>query len=190
MGGLSGVIRTRVGYAGGESADPTYHNLDGHTETVQVDFDPTKISYQELVEAFFADHDSTVRGLPVQYRSVVFVHDAEQERVAQAVMATVQAAAERPVQTVILPLKAFYLAEDYHQKYALQGSSILSREFRAMYPDLWDLVDSTAAARVNAYLYGEGTAEVWDTEIDKLGLSAEALAHLQAVAPAGACPVG
>jgi peptide-methionine (S)-S-oxide reductase len=189
LGGLSGVIRTRVGYAGGESVDPTYHNLDGHTETVQVDFDPTKIGYQQLVEAFFSDHDSTIRGLPVQYRSVVFVHDAEQERIAQAVMATVQAAAERPVQTVILPLKAFYLAEGYHQKYALQQDAIMFAQFRAMYPDLWDMVGSTAAARVNAYLYGEGTAEVWLAEVDKLGLSTEALAHLQAVAPAGACPV-
>lgn len=187
MGSLSGVIRTRVGYAGGESDDPTYHNLDGHTETVQIDFDPTRITYEALVEFFFAAHDSTIPGLPRQYRSVIFVHDAEQQRSAEAVMERVRATAERPVATVILPLDAFYLAEDYHQKYALQGDATILREFRAMYPDMRALIDSTAAARVNAYLYGEGTAEVFRAEVNKLGLSPEAINHLQLVSPSGAC---
>jgi methionine-S-sulfoxide reductase len=183
------VIRTRVGYAGGESDHPTYHDLGGHTETVQVDFDPALVSYQELVEIFFAGHDSTVSGLPRQYRSAILVHDAEQESVARQVMEQAQAAAERPVQTVIIPLKAFYLAEDYHQKYALQGDSSLLGEFRAMYPEMRDLVDSTAATRVNAYLYGEGTSEAFETEIDRLGISPEGIAHLRSASPAGACPV-
>lgn len=187
MGALPGVIRTRVGYAGGDSDDPTYYNLDGHTETVQVDFDPTQISYEELVEAFFAGHDSTIPGLSRQYRSVIFVHDPEQESIAHTVLARVDEAAARPVQTVILPFEHFYLAEDYHQKYALQGDSVTLQEFRAMYPDMKDLVDSTAAARVNAYLYGEGTAEVFQAEVDKLGLSQEALSHLESVSPSGAC---
>lgn len=189
MGGVSGVIRTRVGYAGGESSDPTYHDLGGHTETVQVDFDPAKISYRELVEVFFADHDSTVPGPSRQYRSVVFVHDTEQERVAREVMQQVQATAERPVQTAIEPLKAFHLAEDYHQKYALQGDSLIFGEFRAMYPAMKDLIDSPAAARVNAYLYGEGTAEQLQAEIDRLGLSPQGVARLQEASPAGACAI-
>jgi peptide-methionine (S)-S-oxide reductase len=154
---------------------------------VQVDFDPTQISYKALVEVFFAAHDSTISGLPLQYRSVIFVHDAEQERIAQEVMQHVQATAKRPVQTVILPLQAFYPAEDYHQKYALQGDSILFGEFRAMYPDMKALLDSTAATRVNAYLYGDGTAEQLQAEIDKLGLSPEAVARLESVSPAGSC---
>jgi peptide-methionine (S)-S-oxide reductase len=189
LGSLSGVIRTRVGYAGGTSDDPTYHDLGGSSETVQVDFDPKQISYKELVEIFFAAHDSTISGLPLQYRSVIFVHDAEQERIAREVMQQVQATAKRPVQTAILPFKAFYVAEDYHQKYALQGDSLIFSELRAVYPDMRDLVDSTAAARLNAYLYGEGTAEQLQAEIGKLGLSPEAVAHLQAVSPAGACAV-
>ena len=189
MGALPGVIRTRVGYAGGDSNDPTYHNLDGHTETVQVDFDPARVGYQELVEAFFAGHDSTIPGLPRQYRSVVFVHDAGQERIAREVMRQVDEAAHRAVQTVILPFDAFYPAEDYHQKYALQGDRRLNAEFRAMYPAMRELVDSTAAARVNAYLYGEGTAEQLQAEIDRLGLSPEGMARLQSVSPVGACPV-
>ncbi len=178
-----------MGYAGGTSDDPVYYNLDGHSETVQVDFDPSQISYRELVETFFAAHDSTITGLPLQYRSVIFTHDAEQARIAQEVMQQVQATAKRPVQTVILPLETFYPAEDYHQKYALQGDPILFPEFRAMYPNMQDLVDSTAAARVNAYLYGEGTAEQLQAEIDKLGLSPEAVAHLESVSPAGSCLV-
>jgi peptide-methionine (S)-S-oxide reductase len=189
LGGVSGVIRTRVGYAGGESKDPTYHNLGGHTETVQVDFDPTKVSYRELVRVFFAGHDPTIPGLPRQYRSVIFVHDAGQEAIAREVLQQVQATAERPVQTAIEPFTAFYLAEDYHQKYALQGDSSLYAEFRAMYPDMKGFVDSTAAARVNAYLYGEGTPELFLAELDQLGLSEAGVAHLRSATPLGGCAV-
>ncbi len=189
MGALPGVIRTRVGYAGGTSTDPTYHNLDGHSETVQVDFDPAKITYEELAEAFFASHDSTVPGLPLQYRSVIFVHDSEQERVARAIMERVDADAKRPVQTVILPFEHFYLAEDYHQKYALQGDRKLWAEFQAMYPDMRDLIDSTAAARVNAYLYGEGSPEQLQADLGLLGLSPEGIARLQSASPVGACAI-
>lgn len=187
MGGLKGVIRTRVGYAGGESENPTYHNLGGHTETVQVDFDPRQISYESLVEFFFQAHDSTIPGLPRQYRSVIFTQGAEQANVAQTVMQRVQATVQRPVQTVVIPLQAFHLAEDYHQKYALQQDGIILPEFKAMYPDIWAMVDSTAATRVNAYLYGEGGGELFATEVDLLGLSDKAVAHLRDATPAGAC---
>ena len=87
-------------------------------------------------------------------------------------------------------LRKFYMAEDYHQKYALRLNGSFFQEFTAMYPDLQDLVDSTAATRVNAYLYGCGTGEQLQTEIDSFGLSEEAKGHLQNIVPVGGCPVG
>ena len=89
----------------------------------------------------------------------------------------------------MIPAADFYIAEDYHQKYALQGNSALLGEFRAIYPDFGDLVDSTAATRVNAYLYGYGTPEQLSAELDGLGLSVTGKARLLASSPAGVCPV-
>jgi methionine-S-sulfoxide reductase len=189
LGGVSGVIRTRVGYAGGTTEDPTYYRIGDHSETVQVDFDPSRVSYEELVEVFFAGHDATLPAYSRQYMSAIFVHDADQERVARSVLQRVQEASAETLTTVVAPLTGFYLAEDYHQKYALQGDGILLADLRAIYPEMRDLVDSTAAARVNAYLYGFGTAEQLSAEIDDLGLSAAGKARLQSASPVGACLV-
>lgn len=189
MGALTGVIRTRVGYTGGTTKDPTYYNLGDHTETVQLDFDPSRVTYEALVEAFFAAHDATQPAGRRQYMSAIFVYGADQDRIARSVMQRLQGASKDVIQTQIVPAADFYVAEDYHQKYALQGDSLLLGELRAIYPDLWDLVDSTAATRVNAYLYGEGTAEQLRAELDRLGLSTAGKDRLLAAAPAGVCPV-
>ncbi|OFW58170.1 MAG: hypothetical protein A2133_00675 [Actinobacteria bacterium RBG_16_64_13] len=178
-----------MGYEGGTSTDPTYHDLGGHAETVQLDFDPSKVSYEELVEKFFTFHKAAHAASTGQYRTVIFVNGAEQERIARAVMQRVQETSDGTIQTRIVSGAAFYLAEDYHQKYALQGDGVLRGEFRAMYPDLWDLVDSTAATRVNAYLYGDGTAEQLQAELGGLGLSASAQEYLLSASPVGACLV-
>ncbi len=186
---MQGVIRTRVGYAGGTTADPTYHDLGGAAEAVQFDFDPAQVSYEQLVEMFFTFHDATFAPVSGQYRSVIFVAGAEQERIARAVLERVQADAEETIRAQIVQLDRFALAEDYHQKYALQMDSLLYKELSAFYPDLWDLVDSTAATRVNAYLDGYGTAEQLEAEIAGLGLSPRGQEHLRAASPAFVCPV-
>jgi methionine-S-sulfoxide reductase len=177
-----------VGYTGGSTKDPTYYNLADHTETVQLDYDPAKVDYEELVESFFGAHDATGASSKQQYMSAIFVHDAEQERVARAVMQQVQAQTKRTLKTQILPAGEFYLAEDYHQKYALRGSRFF-QAFQAMYPDFWDIVDSPAATRVNAYVYGFGTEGQLADELDSLGLSAEAKQSLGKLKPVAACPI-
>jgi hypothetical protein len=156
---------------------------------VEVDFDPSQVSYEQLVEKFFGFHDATRPAPKRQYMSAILVRDAEQERTARSVMQRVQETSERAIQTSIIPLAEFYLAEDYHQKYALQRITALFGEFQAMYPNIWDLVDSTAATRVNAYLYGIGTAEQLSADLDGLGLSEKGKARLQSASPVGACPV-
>jgi len=174
LGLLEGVVRTRVGYMGGTTADPTYETLGDHTETVQLDYDPTVISYEELLTAFFGSHDCAVGGIKRQYMSVVFFHDAEQERLAREAKAAMETRLGKTVQTKILPAATFYMAEDYHQKHTLQGYESFMREFRVMYSEFADIVGSTAAARVNGYLHGYGTEGQLRRELDSLGISEEA----------------
>ncbi len=156
---------------------------------MQLDFDPTKVSYEQLVEKFFEFHDATLARTSGQYRSVIFAADAEQERIAGAVLEREQAKTADAIRAKIVALDIFTLAEDYHQKYALQMDRQLFAELSAIYPDLWDLVDSTAATRINAYLDGFGTSEQLQAELDLLGLSSAGRDHLRAASPAAVCPV-
>ena len=170
-----------MGYTGGTTDAPTYEDLGDHTETVQIDYDPSVISYEELLLVFFAGHDAACGLTKRQYMSAIFFHDEVQERLARQAKAQEESRLGQVVQTQILPATTFYPAEDYHQKYALQGDPLLMREFWAIYPDFADIVASTAAARVNAYLSGCGTRERLQAQLDDLGLSEEAAEHLLSV---------
>ncbi len=176
------MVRTRVGYAGGASENPTYHNLGDHTEAIQIEYDPPLISYQELLDAFWAGHDPTRPARSQQYASIIFYHNDEQERMSRASKERQEAQYGCQVYTKIIPATAFYLAENYHQKYRLQQSREFMCEFEAIYPDHADFVNSTAAARVNGYLGGYGALADLQAEIDDLGLSPEASERLLGLA--------
>ena len=168
------MIRTRVGYAGGATENPTYHNLGDHAEAVQIEYDPSRISYQELLDVFWAGHNPARPVWSRQYASIIFYHDEEQRRLAQASKEQYEAQCDCRVYSEIVPAAAFYLAEDYHQKYQLRQSPTFMDVFATIYPDPADFVNSTAAARVNGYLGGYGTLANLQAEIDDLGLSPEA----------------
>ncbi|MCG3123938.1 MAG: Peptide methionine sulfoxide reductase MsrA [Phycisphaerales bacterium] len=123
-----GVVGAAVGYSGGHLENPTYKQVctdtTGHAEVVQLTFDPTKVSYEQLVDLFFRLHDPTQlnRQGPdygTQYRSVIFYHSPEQKQVAEAVKARRSASGKhkRPIVTVVEPAQTFYRAEEYHQQY-------------------------------------------------------------------------
>ena len=123
---LDGVSRTRVGYAGGTVDRPSYKQVcsdrTGHAEVVEVTYDPDQVPYERLLAVFWAEHDPTQvnrQGPDIgsQYRSVVFVHDAEQRAAAEASRARVQERLTRPVATSIEDAPPFWEAEDYHQQY-------------------------------------------------------------------------
>jgi peptide-methionine (S)-S-oxide reductase len=125
---LKGVCRVQSGYAGGTVPNPTYEQVcsgrTGHAEVVQVDFDPTELSYADLLKVFFAIHDPTTlnrQGADVgtQYRSVIFTHDPEQEATARDVIRELEAEGlfDAPIVTQVEPLETFYPAEGYHQEY-------------------------------------------------------------------------
>ncbi len=160
-----------MGYAGGTTKNPTYHNLGDHTETIQVDYDPTGISYKKLLNVFWQSHSPGRRPWSNQYKPVVFYHNEEQKRLATESRNRIKAKTEARIYTEIRTFSGFYLAEAYHQKYRLQSDRYLMKEFRAMYPDMADLVNSTAAARTNGYISGHGTFSQLQEELSGLGLS-------------------
>ena len=125
---LRGVERVESGYAGGKTANPTYRQVcggdTGHAEVVQITFDPTVVSFGDLLDVFFVIHDPTTlnhQGADhgTQYRSAIFYHSPEQKQTAEAKIAELTAARvwSQPIVTEIGPLTVFYKAEDHHQGY-------------------------------------------------------------------------
>ena len=129
---LDGVISTISGYTGGTTQRPTYEQVSGgrtgHAEAVQVTYDPSKVSYERLLDVFWHNIDPTVRDrqfcdIGSQYRSAIFVHDAEQRRLAEASKAALERT--RPfkgaIVTPVVDAGAFYPAEEYHQDYYVKN---------------------------------------------------------------------
>ena len=125
---LRGVEKVESGYSGGHVPNPTYRAVcsetTGHAEVVQVTFDPSVVSYKDILEVYFTIHDPTTlnrQGADVgtQYRSVIFYHDDEQRRVAEGVISDLESEGiwSDPIVTEVEPFDEFYVAEDYHQDY-------------------------------------------------------------------------
>ena len=163
-------MRTRVSYAGGAKAHPTYHSLGDHTESFRIEYDPALLRYDDLLGMYWEGHRPTHPGWSRQYRSVIFYQDEEQRQAAEASKARIEAELGKALYVDIEPAREFWSAEDYHQKYYLRGERRLMAEFEAMYPDDDAFVDSTAAARCNGYVSGYGDPR---REIDLLGLTEE-----------------
>ena len=167
------MVSTRVGYAGGTSSDPTYYRLGNHTESIQIIYDPLKVTYEDLLQIFWDSHDATQKSWSTQYKSMIFYHNNVQRKLAEQSKSELEAKLNKKIHTEIVPVDTFYLAETYHQKYMLQNISGLVREFREMYPSDVDFIDSTAAARINGYVAGYGTVETLQNDIVLFGLSRE-----------------
>jgi len=125
---VPGVVATAVGYEGGSKPNPTYEDVcshtTGHAEVVRVEFDPSKVTFEDLLTVFWANHDPTQvnRQGPDfgdQYRTVIFFHSPEQQAAAVASKAALEASGKfkKPIATQIVPTQTFYIAEDYHQQY-------------------------------------------------------------------------
>jgi peptide-methionine (S)-S-oxide reductase len=123
---VEGVTDATAGYSGGDLENPTYGDVcsgtTGHAEVVEVEYDPSKVSYEELLEVFWENHDPTTlnrQGLDVgtQYRSVIFFHTPDQGAAARASKEKAQARYKPPIVTEITPASEFYRAEEYHQRY-------------------------------------------------------------------------
>jgi len=171
FGTLDGVIRTRVGYAGGNKENPTYHNLGEHTETIQIFYDPDKISYEKLLDIFWQSHEPTVRR-STQYMSRIFYHNENQQRVALESKEDLEKELNKDIKTVISEFNRFYKAEDYHQKYYLKQHKDFLSVYREIYSNHNKFLKSTAVSRANGYVVGDGYLESPESLID-MGLSEE-----------------
>ena len=123
---VEGVIEVTVGYTGGRAVEPTYQEVctgrTGHAEAVRVEFDPQRVGYEDLLEVFWSIHDPTQRNrqgpdVGTQYRSAIFIHDAEQEAAARESLQRAQSRHSQPIATEIEAAGAFYPAEEYHQRF-------------------------------------------------------------------------
>ena len=127
---VEGVISTTSGYTGGTLANPTYQDVGrggtGHTEAVEIVYDPAKVSYEKLLDVFWHNHDPLAKNRQFcdrgdQYRPAIFYHNDEQRRLAEASKAAHQPRFKQPIQTEIAAAGPFYKAEEYHQDYYLKN---------------------------------------------------------------------
>ncbi len=127
---IAGVLSTTSGYTGGTTANPSYEQVvrgnTGHTEAVEIVYDPAKVTYEKLLDVFWRNHDPLVKHRQFcdrgeQYRPGVFYHDDKQRELAEVSKTKAQARLTQPIQTEITKAGAFYKAEDYHQDYYLKN---------------------------------------------------------------------
>jgi peptide methionine sulfoxide reductase MsrA len=164
------VLRTRVGYSGGLKPSPDYHDLKDHCETTQIQFNPSKVSYTQLLRIFWERHDYATP-IENQYKSAIFYNDEQQRIEAEASLELVKAGKmgqERfnhlDILTVIAPATTFFIGELYHQKYFLQCNrkifSLLKYRCRE------DMIDDPVATSINGYLHGSGCVGAFMAEVD------------------------
>lgn len=160
FGGMPGVLQTRVGFAGGKEPAPTYRRMGDHTETVQIQFDPLVISYEEVLREFWGNHypnRGNYKGR--QYISLLHYHTERQRLAIKSVQKEMEGQLGEPIETEISPFTGFTRAEERHQKYYLKRYPKALEQLAEIYPDRELLADSTFAARLNGFVKGFGTKD-------------------------------
>jgi peptide-methionine (S)-S-oxide reductase len=166
FGSLPGVMRTRVGFAGGTTENPTYRKMGDHTETVEIDFDPNLVAYADILKCFWQNHypnRDQYKGR--QYISLLRYHDEQQKETIETVKKEMEAALGENIETEIAPFTTFTLAEERHQKYYLKRYPKALEQLKDFFPEPELLVDSTFAARLNGFVKGYGTRDGLKQEI-------------------------
>ncbi|MDN7242027.1 peptide-methionine (S)-S-oxide reductase [Planococcus sp. N028] len=166
FGSLPGVIRTRVGFAGGTSPNPTYRTMGDHTETVEIDFDPAIISFEDVLRIFWKNHypnRDNYKGR--QYISLLRYHNEGQKSAIGKIKAEMEKELGEAFETEIAAFSGFTLAEERHQKYYLKRYPKVLGQLKDLYPAPDLLVNSTFAARLNGFVKGYGTRESLKREI-------------------------
>jgi len=153
FGALDGVVRTRVGYAGGVENDPSYEHIGDHTEVVQVDYDSESVSFTELVNDAFQQHNPYQQSPKRQYHNIIFTVTLEQEAALTSYLDT-NGYNRNKLATRIEPLDRFYVAESYHQKFNLRGKRWITESFDMAGYDEQDIRESPAAAKLNGHVAG------------------------------------
>lgn len=167
FGHLPGVIRTRTGFAGGIKENPTYRSMGDHTETIEVDFNPEMISFENILHIFWNHHTSTNRVAygERQYMSILFYHSDQQKESILKVKKKLEEDRNEEIETKIVPYTCFTLAEDRHQKYYLKRFPKAFERLQAHYPSPKAFTDSTLTARLNGFVKEFGTLNGIQNEV-------------------------
>lgn len=166
FGSLRGVLRTRVGFAGGTSPKPTYRHMGDHTETVEIDFDPSVISYEEILRKFWQNHypnRGNYKGR--QYISLLRYHGEMQKETIDLVKKEMEKKLGEAIETDIAEIDHFNMADERHQKYYLKRYPNTLEQLQELFPHPEHLVDSTFAARLNGFVKGFGKLDELKKEI-------------------------
>lgn len=166
FGATPGVIRTKVGYSGGTSDNPVYRKLGDHTEVIEVHYDPTVITFDNLLDLFWNNHEYGLSAkIKRQYMSLILYHDEQQKKIAEESFQVESRKRNEKITTEIRPAGPFYPAESYHQKYRLQGHKWLCQQI-GLNPEL--LLTSTTASKFNGYLVGVGSSPQFEKDAEVL----------------------
>lgn len=162
-----GVVFTRTGYTGGTAPSPSYSAIADHVETVEVSFDPSVVSYQDLVNYFWSHHNARAKPIFRQYASAIFTTSEEQtEQARQSRELRQQQGGPDPIRTAIIPLETFHPAEDYHQKYYLRQDEKLFALLPGSPRD-----HTTLAAKLNALAGRAGERDELKEALTRFGVS-------------------
>jgi len=172
FGAVEGVIRTRVGYCGGTLDNPEYHDLGDHTETIEMEYDPTVVSLDKLLNIFWESHCSTFDSGDTQYMSAIFYHDDSQKQIAERSMKDRSAKIGNRLYTKINPYNMFTLAEDYHQKFYLRQVDNCKELLNIKTDE--ELIHSSIATKLNAYIAGHGNYDDIQQYVLSLNISDQA----------------
>jgi len=176
-GAQKGVLRTRVGYSGGTKPSPTYKSIGDHTEVIEIHYDPETIKYEKLLNLFWNNHEyGLTTKMKKQYASIIFYHTDDQKKIAEESRTAEQKIRkDETIITEVVTAAEFFVAEDYHQKYRLQGHKDLAKEL-GLTPKL--LQTSHVAARLNGYLVGVGGINQFNEEAESLGLTKKQIEYV------------
>ncbi|XP_011502228.1 PREDICTED: peptide methionine sulfoxide reductase [Ceratosolen solmsi marchali] len=179
FGATPGVIRTCVGYAGGLKDNPAYSNLGDHTEVIDIEYDPEVITYKQLLNLFWNNHEyGLTKFVKRQYISLILYHNDEQRILAEKSRDYLQREKNEKFITEISPFRKFYPAEDYHQKYRLQQHPWLLENI-GLKGGSEDLRNCPLAAKLNGYLVGVATLDEFERQVPSLGLSDKVLQYVR-----------
>jgi len=170
---MDGVLRTRVGYSGGKSSNPSYKVVDLHSEVVEIDYDPDVISYAELIDIFFNAHNETLRPYDQRVKSLIFYRNEVEYEIAKTKIDAIRKNTDKN-ESVYTELKAFeilYLAEPEHQNRSLKLEPSLYSELKQIFKTEDKILFSILASKLNGYIYGYGTLEEAQTLLESSGLS-------------------
>jgi len=178
---VEGVLRTRVGYSGGDLTQPSYDNLGNHVEIFEVDYDPDLISYADLVELYFVFYDASMRPISQRVKPVIYYRTDEEYTMATKIKQVIEAQSEDGIFAVIEPFEIFYLAEAKHQLSYLKQETSLYGEISQIFENDDQLILSILASKLNGFIPGYGNPEELAAIIEDSGLSQQSMHRIDEI---------